>query len=211
MKIYDITLPIASDLAVWPGDTSFQVAWNCRLREGASVNLSAITLSVHTGTHADAPYHFQEQGATIEELKPEIYIGPAQVTDVRGKALIRRADLEHLDLRDTPRLLLRTGGWEETSRFPECIPVLAPDVPPFLGAQGVVLLGVDVPSVDAMDSKDLPNHHALATYHIHILESLRLAGVPEGRYELIALPLRLMGVDGSPVRAILRTLPEPLP
>ena len=109
-------------------------------------------------------------------------------------------DLRAVDLEGTPRLLLRTGGWEDHSRFPGSIPVLGEGVAGFLAGRGVVLLGVDVPSVDPLDSKDLANHHALAAAGIAILEGLDLAAVPPGVYELIALPLRLVGADGAPAR-----------
>ena len=125
------------------------------------------------------------------------------MVDLSGRETIRKGDLKGIDLRPTPRLLLRTGGWPDPSRFPERIPVMEPDLPAFLRQQGVVLVGLDVPSVDQIDSVELPVHHALSEAGIRILESLRLAGVPEGTYELVALPLRLGGADGSPVRAVL--------
>jgi arylformamidase len=204
VRLYDISLPVDARTAVWPGDTPFHLQWNCRLEEGESVNLSTVTLSVHTGSHADAPLHFDPRGAGIGELDLSPYLGLARLVDVSGRQTIEIADLEHLDLARAPRLLLRTGAWPDPSRFPEQIPVMAPDVPDWLGDRGVVLLGLDVPSVDTLDSRDLPNHHALNRRGIRILESLRLDGVPEGEYELIALPLRLAGADGSPVRAVLR-------
>ena len=204
MRIYDITHPIQAELAVWPGDTPFQYTFSLRLRDGDSVNLGAVTMSVHTGTHADAPYHFSDSGATIDTVDLSAYLGPALVVDVRGKAVITCADLTDLDFDNAPRLLLHTGGWTDTAQFPASIPVVAPDVPDFLGERGVQLFGVDVPSVDLLDSKTLPNHHRFAANGIAILESLRLADVPAGLYELMALPLPLFGSDGSPVRAILR-------
>ena len=206
MKIYDITRPIRPELAVWPDDTPYSLAPMLRIRDGASVNLSAVTMSLHTGTHADAPFHFRDDGATMEAVDLSVYIGRAQIFDVSGKSVIQCHDLAPLDFSAAPRLLLRTGGWRDETRFPLSIPVLAPDVPDFLGARGVRLLGLDVPSVDALDSKTLPNHRALHANGIAILESLALENVPEGVYELIALPLPLAGADGSPVRAILRTI-----
>ena len=133
-----------------------------------------------------------------------LYCGAAVLADVSGRAVIEVEDIRHLDLHASPRLLLRTGGWADTTQFPPRIPVIAPDVPDYLGSRGVVLLGLDVPSVDSIESKTLPNHHALGRNGIAILESLALQGVPEGVYELIALPLPFTGADGSPVRAILR-------
>ena len=147
--------------------------------------------------------------STIEErpsrpstLDP--FLGPARVIDVRGRAVIRVEDLTPFDLSATPRILLRTDGWLDHSAFPESIPVLDESVPTYLHEQGVILLGLDVPSVDQIDSKTLPIHHALGSCGIMILESVNLTSVEPGIYELIALPLKIVGADGSPVRAILR-------
>jgi arylformamidase len=204
MKIYDISIPLHTRLACWPGDAPYEWRWTCKKSEGATVNVGQMSLSVHAGTHTDAPFHFSDGGRTVEALALDPYLGPACVRDVRGRDVIRAADLEAIDVVRTPRVLLRTGGWVDHGRFPESIPVLDRDVAGWLGDRGAVLVGVDVPSVDAIDSKDLPNHHALGSRGIAILESLDLTGVPEGVYELIALPLRLVGADGSPVRAVLR-------
>jgi arylformamidase len=203
MRIYDISLPLHPGLACWPGDAPYEWHWSWQKSAGASVNVGQVRTSVHAGTHTDAPYHFAQDGRTVEALDLGAYVGPARVVDVSGRPRIRVEDLP-ADLADAPRVLFRTGAWTDQGRFPESIPVMDPGVPAALGERGAVLVGVDVPSVDALDSKDLPNHHALGARGIAILESLHLAGVPEGVYELIALPLRLVGADGSPVRAILR-------
>ncbi len=203
VRLYDITRPVSSALAGWPGDTPYAYEMLCRLEQGDSVNLGSLRLSPHTGTHLDAPFHYRDDGSTVGELDLHLYLGRAAVVGVEGRATIRREDIPAAFL-PVPRLLLRTGGWPNSAVFPQTIPVLAPDVPEWLREQGVTLLGLDVPSVDALDSKDLPIHHALGANGIAILEGLDLRGVPEGFYELIALPLRLEGADGSPVRAILR-------
>jgi arylformamidase len=140
----------------------------------------------------------------VDRLPPDLFVGPAWVVDVRGISRWRDR-LEGLDLTDTPRVLFHTGGWPDTSRFPETIPVMEPDLPDWLADRGVRLIGVDLPSVDPLDSKTLDNHHALGRRGITIIEGLWLADVPVGRYELIALPLRIVGGDGSPVRAMLRS------
>jgi arylformamidase len=201
--IYDISRPVSGTLAGWPGDTAYSYGMLCRLDEGAAVNLGTIAMSPHTGTHIDAPYHYDDSGKTVGQLLLTTYLGAAIVIDVAGKPEITRDDIPAA-LLTTPRVLLRTGGWSDDARFPERIPVLRPDVPEWLGSHGVKLLGVDLPSVDQLDSKDLPIHHALGHYGIAILEGLDLRAVPTGIYELIALPLRLEGSDGSPVRAVLR-------
>src|SRR3954447_1877726 len=193
MRIHDITSPVREGLPGWPGDTPYRFRLSWSKLEGSTVNVGEVTTSIHIGTHVDAPFHFLEGGATIDALSIDPFLGPARVVDVRGIPLIRVEDLSTVDLAGTPRLLLRTDGWPDHSRFPESIPVLDRDVPAYLSEQGVVLLGLDVPSVDVLDSKTLPIHHALARHGIMILESLELSAVPEGTYELIALPLKLDG------------------
>jgi arylformamidase len=206
MKIHDITLTLRNELPAWPGDTPFRfdLAWS--KLEGATVNVGRVSTTVHIGTHVDAPFHFDNDGATIDTVGFVSYIGPARVIDVRGLSVIRVEDLTPYDLATTPRLLLRTDGWVDHSTFPESIPVLSEDVPRYLKEQGVILIGLDVPSVDQIDSQDLPIHHALGSFGIAILESIDLTKVEPGVYELIALPLKIAGADGSPVRAILREM-----
>jgi arylformamidase len=201
-RVTDISRPLATDTAGWPGDTpfSFRLAW--KMAEGASVNVGTVQTSVHTATHCDAPFHYDERGATVDRIPPETFLGPCWVVDVRGA---RRwgSRLEELDFTDTPRVLFRTGGWPETTRFPDSIPVMEPDLPAWLAEQGVMLIGVDLPSVDELDSKKLDNHHALGRAGITIVEGLWLDGVPDRRYEFVGLPLKLAGADGSPLRAVL--------
>jgi arylformamidase len=207
MPLYDITLSVHPDLAPWPGDTPYTFTRNARISEGASVNLGSLGMSVHIGTHTDAPYHFSETGSTAEKLDLNAYIGPAVVVDVLNTKVITPDALQNLDLQSTPRVLFKTGAWRDHTRFPLELPLLDAAMPVWLKERGVVLVGLDVPSVDALESKDLPIHHALGGQGIAILESLLLRDVPAGVYELLALPLKLVGADGAPVRAVLRTLP----
>jgi arylformamidase len=205
-RLFDISRPLAATTAVWPGDEPFAFRLSWRIRDGASVNVGALTASVHTATHCDAPYHYDDAGATVDQLDLRPFIGPAWVIDVCGHDRRWRERLKALDLSETPRVLFRTGGWPDSQRFPEQIPVMERDLPDWLGERGVVLIGVDLPSVDELDSKSLDNHHALGRRGIVIVEGLWLEDVPGGRYELIAPPLRIEGADGSPLRAVLRTL-----
>jgi arylformamidase len=204
MTIHDITIPMSDSLACWPGDAPFRFSWTWRKSDGAAVNVGQVQLSIHAGTHTDAPFHFDDAGVTAELLSLNPFIGPARVIPLGHHLRFRRADLEQFDLSGTPRVLFRTDGWSDHTCFPSTISVMEPDVPEWLHQQGVILVGVDVPSVDDLDSKTLPNHHALGEHGIAILESLDLSRVPGGLYELIALPLKLVGADGAPVRAILR-------
>jgi len=202
-ELIDISRPLAADTACWPGDVAFAFRLGWTIAGGASVNVGSIQSSVHTATHCDAPFHFDDAGTTADRLGLDVFIGPAWVVDVRNTSRWRDR-IADLDFSNTPRILFRTGGWPDTSRFPESIPVMEPDLPGWLAARGVRLIGVDLPSVDPLDSKTLDNHHALGRGGITILEGLWLENVPEGRYELIAAPLKLIGADGSPLRAVLR-------
>lgn len=203
MKIIDITHPHSSALAPWPGDTPFNFRLTVAMRDGASCNVGALSTSIHSGTHLDAPFHFNDGGLTIDHLPTERFVGPARVFDARGFDEITREVFTGLDGHATPRVLVMTGSCDDKTVFPLEIPTLAPGVPAWLGAQGVTLIGLDVPSVDQLDSKTLPIHHALDDAGILILENLDLRNVAPGPYELIALPLRIAGADGSPVRAVL--------
>lgn len=211
MKIHDISRPLHITTAPWPGDTPFEHRLTWTIAAGAAVNVGALSMGTHNATHADAPFHYLPDGTTIDALDPALFIGPAVVADVTNagwsigwEALADAA--RHFADGAVPRLLLKTGAWPDSTRFPARLPLLAPGVPALLGAAGVRLLGLDVPSVDAIDSKDLPVHHALADAGVLIIESLDLSAVPAGVYELIALPLRIIGGDASPVRAVLRSL-----
>ncbi len=207
MKIFDISRSLTNELAPWPGDTPFHFQLKGKIEEGSSVNVGAITTSLHNGTHADAKFHFDSSGWTIEQAQLETYIGPAFVLDLtslfRDGSVrpIAVADLERTP--ETQRLLLKTNVWPESRVFPKTIPVIARDVPAWLQARGVKLLGLDLPSVDEIDSKTLENHHSLGAADISIVESLDLSAVPEGRYQFAGLPLKIAGADGAPVRAIL--------
>ena len=212
MKIWDISRTLSNDFAEWPGDEPFRYRVTNEIAKGASVNLGAIVMSVHNGTHADARFHFDMNGASIEKASLEIYLGRATVVDLSEtffqsteKHLITREDLRpHAEeIAATSRLLVKTGRWSDSTVFPNRIPVIAADVPAWLQKNGVKLLGVDLPSMDELDSKLLQNHHALARAGIAIVESLDLSDVAPGIYNFVALPLKIAGADGAPVRAVL--------
>jgi arylformamidase len=202
VEIIDISLPLDAKLACWPGDTEFDYQLTWKRAAGATVNVGAVRMSTHCGTHVDAPFHFKDDGQKIDELAMTTFIGKALVIHVRGQPIISRKMLSR-DLQGATRLLLRTDAWPDRHVFPIQIPVLDLDVPDWLGSQGIVLLGLDLPSVDVLDSKDLPIHHALARNKVTILESLNLRDVEEGIYDLVATPLRIVGGDAAPVRAVL--------
>lgn len=206
MKIFDITRTINPTLAVWPGDTPFSAEVIMDMSEGSSVNLTTLTLSSHTGTHADAPYHFSNHDLTIEKVPLEPYIGPATVVTVqREEGPLTPSDFSDLDWEQVERLLVHSSASAKPDdEFPTRIIYPSPELADFLAEHGIVLFGSDAPSMDDINSKPLPGHNTLRRNGLAILEGLLLTGVPDGNYELIALPLKIEGGDGSPVRAILR-------
>jgi arylformamidase len=211
MKTWDVSRPLTNDLAPWPGDTPFAFQSNLRIASGDVVNLGSINTSVHNGTHADAVFHFDDDGVTIERAPLDVYLGRAAVVDLEGrfakdgKRFIEVPDLlpHEGSIRETSRLLVKTGVWKNSTLFPGWIPVIAPDVAEWLQGRGVKLLGLDLPSVDLLDAKVLQNHHALARAGISIVESLDLDEVAAGEYNFAAFPLKIAGGDGAPVRAVL--------
>lgn len=207
-KFIDVSRPLHSGCPHWPGDTDTEFRLGARLADGAACNLGRLSLSVHCGTHADAPFHYNDRGPTIDDLAPELFIGPARVIDARGHTAFTEklfSGLSPADLAATPRILFRTDTWLDHARFPTVWPLLDRTMPAWLAAHGVKLIGLDVPSVDPIDNTDMAIHHLMDAANILILESLDLRDVEAGVYELIALPLKLRGADGSPVRAVLRT------
>src|SRR5213596_2050184 len=212
MKIWDISRTLSNDLAEWPGDEPCCFRLTRQKAKGQSVNLGAISMSVHNGTHADAQFHFDGNGESIEKTALEIYLGRAVVVDLTGgfsqskeKHLITIEDLQpHAEeIGGTSRVLIKTGRWSDSTVFPKQIPVIAAEVPAWLQKNGVKLLGLDLPSVDEIDSKSLQNHHALARAGVAIIESLDLGEVAPGIYNFAALPLKIADGDGAPMRAVL--------
>jgi len=211
MKIFDVSRTLSNDFAEWPGDAPFHFELTKKISDGDIVNVGAIGMSVHNGSHADARFHFESGGETIEQARLETYFGRAVVVDLTkdfsagDKDLIKIDNLQpHADaIAETSRLLIKTGVWPDSTILPKQIPVIAPDIAEWLQARGAKLLGVDLPSVDRIDAKVLRNHHALGRAGIAIIESLDLSRVEPGIYNFAALPLRIAGGDGAPVRAIL--------
>ncbi|HUG13138.1 MAG TPA: cyclase family protein [Opitutaceae bacterium] len=206
MNLIDISRPIYSGMPVWPGDTDAKFDIVATIAGGAVVNIGALKISIHTGTHVDAPWHYADAGATIDRVEPDAYVGPARVIDARGCDSLSRDLFDGIDLAPTPRVLFRTDVWTDPQVFPRDWPVMEEGLPDWLATQGVTLVGLDIPSVDKLDSKTLPVHLACFRANLLILESTNLRETEPGIYELIALPLRIRGGDGSPVRAVLRPM-----
>lgn len=201
--IYDISPPLTAKLAVWPGDVPLSRRMMCH---GDPVTMSAFRATAHLGSHADAPSHYGRDALTIDQCPLDWYVGPCQVVRVpieRGHA-IRPSMLPAVI--EAPRVLFATDTYLDPECFQEDYAALSPELIAHLKERGVVLVGIDTPSVDVFIAKDLPTHHACLQHGVVILEGLVLRDVPAGAYELIALPLKLVGFDGSPVRAVLRDL-----
>ena len=204
----DISIPVAAGTPPWPDDTPFDCRWTWRIAEGASVNVSTTSGSPHLGTHADAPLHVTEGAAASDSLPLAAFLGRAIVVAVEGageeltiEAIERRSPRRRIE-----RLLLRTGSSIADGVFPESWPALTPDCARELLDRGLKLLGVDAPSVDARTSTTLEVHRALFGGGAVLLENLDLREVPDGEYELVALPQRIVGLDAAPVRAVLRSI-----
>lgn len=206
-KLWDISPPVDAHSPVFPGDTAYQQTWSAQITPVCPVNVSAITLSPHVGAHADAPLHYDPQGAAIAALSLAPYLGPCRVIHALGAGpLVQTAHLAHA-LQDLPlRVLVRTYHSFPLTQFDAQLTAFAPSTLHALADLGVQLVGIDSASVDPADSKQLPSHQVLRQRGLRVLENLFLDEVPEGDYELIALPLKLMSADASPVRAVLREL-----
>ncbi|MFH1276866.1 MAG: cyclase family protein [Candidatus Eisenbacteria bacterium] len=204
-KIIDISRPLSPGTAPWPGDEPFLLEWRWRLRDGKPVNLSALRLSPHSGTHADAPLHVIDGQPGIGEVGLDPFVGPARVVEasVLPGAAVGPASLEGLDLSDPPRILLKTGTNDDPEKWNPGFAGLEERTARALVDGGAKLVGLDTPGVDPPDSIDLAAHRILAAGGLRWIENLDLRGVEPGLYELIALPLRIVGGDASPVRAIL--------
>lgn len=204
--LWDISPTISADIPVWPGDTRFDASATWEIGNGCPVHVSRMTMTTHLGAHTDAPSHYDPAGASIDAVALDAYIGPCRVIHCVG---VHRVLPEHVAAHlDTvpPRVLLRTYEKAPQARWDAAFPAIAPETIALLASRGVVLIGTDAASLDPQDSKTLDAHHAVRAHKMAILEGVVLDAVAPGDYELIALPLKLAGMDASPVRAILRSL-----
>ena len=206
-RLWDISPPVHAASPVFPGDTPYRQDWATTIAPGCPVNVSSLTLSPHVGAHADAPLHYDPQGEPVGELALDAYLGPCRVIHAIDRGpLVRWEHLAHA-ARDLPaRVLVRTYGRMPVDRWDPQLAAFAPDIVDRLADLGVRLVGIDTASIDPADSKELPSHQVVRRRGLRVLENLVLDEVPEGDYELIALPLKLMTADASPVRAVLRAL-----
>jgi len=210
MQTYDITLTISPNMVVWPEDPPISINRVQKLEDGDVANVSRMELSVHTGTHVDAPYHFLHKGATAESLDLKVLVGRAYVLEL-GEA-VKEVTIEHVKNSTIPprtkRVLFKTHNsaqWAQTKRnkgFNKHYVALSPGAAEYLVDRGVKLVGVDYLSVAAFDNV-IPTHEILLKAGVIIVEGLNLSKVSQGRYNFFCLPLKIAGSDGAPARAIL--------
>ena len=203
-QIYDISPIITPEIAVFPGDIEFRSHVLLDMKKGDNLTLSSMTTTVHLGAHADAPSHYSRLGASIAERDLSLYLGPVQVIEVARVAhkRISVADLQSISIQ-APRVLFKTGSFPDPNRWTSDFMALSPELIDFLAEKQVVLVGVDTPSVDLADDENLISHQTILKHDMAVLEGVVLDEVKPGVYYLIALPLRIMNADASPVRAIL--------
>lgn len=204
--LWDISPLLTPSTPVWPGDTPFSAEPTWQIEGGCPVRVSRITMSTHTGAHCDAPSHYDADGESIDALALDAYIGACRVIDCIG---VGRVEPHHVALRldGVPaRVLLRTYARAPQDRWDSDFASIASETIALLARHGVTLIGIDTPSLDPQESKTMDAHRAVRLHRMAILEGVVLDAVPPGDYELIALPLKLSGMDASPVRAVLRPL-----
>ena len=207
-RLWDISPPVREGAPVFPGDTPYGQQWAARIAPGCPVNVSTLTLSPHVGAHADAPLHYDPQGAPIGALDLEPYLGPCRVIHAIGcRPLVTWDHIAHAAQDLPPRVLVRTCQRAPVDRWDPQFAAYAAHTIERLANAGVRLVGIDTASIDPAESKTLDSHQVVRRRDLRVLENLVLDDVPEGDYELIALPLKLMTADASPVRAVLRSLP----
>jgi arylformamidase len=206
-RLWDISPPVQPGAPVFPGDTPYTQQWAATIAPGCPVNVSTITLSPHVGAHADAPLHYDPQGVAVGALDLAPYLGRCRVVHaIACGPLVTWQHLAHALHDLPPRVLVRTYAHAQVDRWDPHLAAFAPETIERLADAGVRLVGIDTASIDPAESKTLDSHQVIRRRGLRVLENLVLDAVPEGDYELIALPLKLMSADASPVRAVLRDL-----
>ncbi len=204
MKIIDISPEIHSGLAVWPEDTPFKRHVLMDIDKGDHLGLSQVTTTLHLGAHTDAPNHYARGSDGIAKRSLNYYMGPCQVIEVNTQQGER---IQVADLGDTkikaPRVLFKTNSFPNPDQWNSNFCSLSVELIDYLAERNVILVGLDTPSVDSFESKELPAHHQIHHYNMAILEGIILVNVNEGEYGLVALPLKIKEGDASPVRAVL--------
>ena len=200
-------MPVRTGGLVYPGNPEIRVEQQQSIARGAGANVSSIYFGSHTATHVDAPKHFIDAGAPVDQLSLDDLIGPALLLRFDDKVkVITRSDLEHRSLNNHKRVLFATRNSRLQTESKDFVPdytYVAPDAAEYLVELGVRLVGVDYLSVEQFHSGHHRTHHALLDNAVVIIEGLQLGGIPEGEYELVCLPLKIVGCDAAPARAVL--------
>lgn len=208
-ELIDISVPLRNGMVVWPGDAPFERTSTLELAEGHACNLSQISTTAHIGTHVDAPLHFLAGGAAIDTMPISACVGPARVIEIRDPDAVRAAELEWHGIAKGERIIFKTRNtavcWN-TDHFQTQFIYIHPDAAQHLAERGVQTVGIDYLSVDAYNSPNAETHRILLGAGVWIIEGLRLDHVAPGNYELLCLPLKIIGADGAPARAVLRRL-----
>ena len=207
MTFYDVTLPISNAMITWPSDPAVSITGTSLISQGGFCNLSELKIGSHCGTHIDAPSHFLENGRTIDQLALENLIGEATVFEFKNKENIDVSDIKQLRFDNVKRVLFKTvnSSYWKLSAFKKDFVYLTKDAAQYLVDKGIRLVGVDYLSVEKFESQLAETHHILLRNDVIILEGLDLSTVEPGRYELIALPLKIKDGDGSPARVVLKS------
>jgi arylformamidase len=203
-RYFDISPEVHAGLGVFPGDTAFRREVAVNFDAGAAYQASSIHTTVHLGAHVDAPNHYDPRGTGIEARSLDLYMGPCQVVSVRiaRNARIRPSDLNGAKIA-APRVLFKTESFPDPDRWNSDFAALSAELVEYLFERGVKLVGIDTPSIDPCEDKVLESHQAVSKRDMAILEGVILKDVPDGKYTLVALPLKIRGADASPVRAVL--------
>jgi arylformamidase len=204
MKYYDISPIIKPSFAVFPGDVAFKLSKNLEIKEGSSCNISSMTTTLHIGSHADAPCHYNNKGKDISLQNIAYYFGNCQVLDMSyiQSNIIHPSDLENIEIK-SERILIKTNSWNSNSHWKNRFKTISPYSIDFFSRKKVIMVGIDTPSVDSTTSKSLKTHKTIFQNNLSILECLSLKFIKAGMYSIIAFPLKILDGDASPVRAIL--------
>lgn len=201
-KVWDISPLISEKSAVFPGDTKFEREVLLDQNKGDNLDLSTIKTTVHIGAHTDAPNHYDKNGVGIDQRDINIYLGSAQVISVETSGRIKLSDIKNIDIKAN-RVLFKTNSFKDPNLWHNNFNALSIELVQYLAKRNVILIGIDTPSVDLADDKELQAHHEIAKNDMAILEGIILSDVEDGLYDLIALPLKIKDADASPVRAVL--------
>lgn len=208
MNIFDITLAISDQLISWPSDPTVSIRKTHLISQGNSCNVSELKFGSHCGTHIDAPYHFEEDGITVDQIPLDLLTGNATVFDIKNKEKIDLEDIQPLQLKGKKRILFKTinSTYWKLSEFKKDFVYITKEAARHLVEIGVKVVGIDYLSVEKYGNKPAATHHIFLRNGVVLIEGLNLGNVEAGDYELIALPLKIKDCDGSPARVILRSL-----